>query len=176
MSSAWRHCSRCKTAIVFEATYWTCNVSTCNRKRSQLVFCGMDCWDAHLPIARHREAWAEEQQAPTQAEAGTEAATAARVEPQAERPSSPSAPVPRTGSGTGTRRRVEVPRPRGPQPPKDVLVVASKLKVYIKEASGMNTSASVMDRLSDKIRDLCDEAIKQARAAERQTVMDRDFR
>lgn len=57
----------------------------------------------------------------------------------------------------------------------DVLVVASKLKSYVREKSGMNTSASVLTALSDRIRGLCDEAIDRARSDGRKTVKDRDF-
>jgi len=57
----------------------------------------------------------------------------------------------------------------------DVLVVASKLKSYIREKSGMNTSASVLTALSDRIRELCDQAIESARKDGRKTVKDRDF-
>jgi histone H3/H4 len=58
---------------------------------------------------------------------------------------------------------------------KEVLVVASKVKTYIREKSEMNTSAGVFDILSDKIRDLCDRAIENARNDGRKTVKDRDF-
>lgn len=58
---------------------------------------------------------------------------------------------------------------------KDVLVVASKLKSYIRAQSGMNTSGSVMGALSEKIRNLCDSAIQNAKSDGRKTVMDRDF-
>jgi len=57
----------------------------------------------------------------------------------------------------------------------DILVVASKLKTYIKGKSGMNTAGNVPPRLSDIIRNLCDEAIERARADGRKTLMDRDF-
>jgi len=60
----WRRCSACKTFIEFGATYWVCNVSTCNRKRTALVFCTVTCWEVHLPEANHRESWAEERTAP----------------------------------------------------------------------------------------------------------------
>lgn len=59
---------------------------------------------------------------------------------------------------------------------REILVVASKLKNYIRERSDMNTSDAVMDALSDALRTLCDEAIERAREAGRKTVMDRDFR
>lgn len=64
---------------------------------------------------------------------------------------------------------------QGPPPPKEILVVASKLKAYIRARSEMNTSDGVMDVLSDRLRALCDEAIEMARKAGRKTVMDRDF-
>jgi hypothetical protein len=58
---------------------------------------------------------------------------------------------------------------------KDVLVVISKLKAYIRSASGMNTAGNVAPALSDIIRRLCDGAIERARSDGRKTVMDRDF-
>ncbi len=57
----------------------------------------------------------------------------------------------------------------------EVLVVASKVKSYIRARSSMNTSATVLDALSNKIRGLCDEAIERAKTDGRKTVMDRDF-
>lgn len=57
----------------------------------------------------------------------------------------------------------------------ETLVVASKLKNYIREKSGMNTSAAVIDVLSNKLRRLCDEAVERAKNDGRKTVMDRDF-
>jgi len=61
------------------------------------------------------------------------------------------------------------------QTPKEALVVASKLKSYIRTKSGMNTSSAVIDALSGKIRSLCDQAIENAKRDGRKTVMDRDF-
>jgi histone H3/H4 len=60
--------------------------------------------------------------------------------------------------------------------PLEVLVVASKLKNYVKVKYDFNTSANVMDRLSDLMRGLVDDAIENARAEGRKTLMDRDFR
>ena len=57
----------------------------------------------------------------------------------------------------------------------EVLVVASKLKNYIRASSGMNTSGNVMPALSERIRVLCDQAIENAKSDGRKTVMDRDF-
>jgi hypothetical protein len=65
--SFWKRCSTCKKEIAFVATYWVCNVSTCNRSRTALAFCSVPCWDAHVPMLRHRESWAEERHAPARA-------------------------------------------------------------------------------------------------------------
>ena len=58
---------------------------------------------------------------------------------------------------------------------KEVLVVASKVKAYIRSKSEMNTSAGVFDVLSDKIREMCDRAIENATRDGRKTVKDRDI-
>jgi len=57
----------------------------------------------------------------------------------------------------------------------EVLVVVSKLKNYIRAASGMNTSGNVGTALSSMIRKMCDKAIENARSDGRKTVMDRDI-
>jgi histone H3/H4 len=57
----------------------------------------------------------------------------------------------------------------------ETLVVATKLKGYIRAQSGMNTSSAVIQVLSDKVRMLCDQAIESAKRDGRKTVMDRDF-
>ncbi len=56
----------------------------------------------------------------------------------------------------------------------EVLVVASKIKAYIKEQGDMKTSASVLGALSDRLRTMCNEAIESARSDGRKTVLDRD--
>ena len=58
---------------------------------------------------------------------------------------------------------------------KEILVVVSKLKSYIRSVSGMNTAGGVAPALSDMIRHLCDQAIEKAKSDGRKTVMDRDF-
>ena len=58
----------------------------------------------------------------------------------------------------------------------EILVVVSKMKNYVRERSEMNTSDSVMNVLSDRLRRLCDRAIENARAEGRKTIMDRDFK
>ena len=58
--------------------------------------------------------------------------------------------------------------------PRDILIVASKLKSYVKSKHGMNT-ANVMDALSDIVRFHVDQAVEKAREEGRKTLMDRDF-
>jgi hypothetical protein len=62
-----------------------------------------------------------------------------------------------------------------PSAHKEVLIIASRLKDYIYARGEMNTSAQVMDILSDHIRIVADRAIDAARADGRKTVLDRDF-
>ncbi|HVK88237.1 MAG TPA: hypothetical protein VM513_29155, partial [Kofleriaceae bacterium] len=57
---------------------------------------------------------------------------------------------------------------------KDILIVVSKLKKYIKDRSGFNTSDAVADQLSEHVRAICDEAIRAAARDDRKTVLDRD--
>lgn len=59
--------------------------------------------------------------------------------------------------------------------PRDILVVVSKLKKYIRQRSGMSTSESVLEPLSDRLRALCNEAIRNAGKDGRRTVMGRDI-
>jgi histone H3/H4 len=56
----------------------------------------------------------------------------------------------------------------------EVLVVTSKVKAYIKKKGGLNTSASTIEALSDKVREICDNAIQNAKNDGRKTVKDRD--
>ena len=57
----------------------------------------------------------------------------------------------------------------------EVLVVASKVKNYIKTNSELSTSAEVYNVLSQNVRELCDQAIENAKNAKRKTVMAKDF-
>ena len=175
MEDSWARCSTCKGDIGFGEGYYVCSVSTCNRKDSNFRFCSVECWDAHVPTMRHREAWAEEATAPSRG--------------QWERENPPKATAPPAPRSTGTSPSAAAPRPSptGSVPPpgfpppqlqpaeREVLVVVSKLKAYVRARSGMNTSDSVLEVLSDKVRELCDDAILNASSEGRKTVMDRDF-
>jgi histone H3/H4 len=57
----------------------------------------------------------------------------------------------------------------------DVLVVTSKVKKMIKEKAGFNTSATLVEALSNKVVLMCETAIEKAKADGRKTVMDRDL-
>lgn len=158
----WKKCSTCKKPIQFNQNYYICSVSTCQGLRTGYSFCSITCFEAHLPGARHRDAGAIEKKAPSQAEAAAQA-QATEI------------------SATSPERRRIIPSQTSPSPsasqiPKDILIVASKLKDYIRARSDMNTSASVMDILSDFIRLECDKAIENARQEGRKTVLDRDFK
>ena len=173
MESFWRRCSTCKRELGFGAPYWTCSVSTCNRKGSSFVFCSLSCWNGHVPTMRHRDAWAEEQSSPTRDEWEAQRAS---VGPEPSLPAREKHVVdtPRPQSGRRTETEEETHLAPG-EIPHDVLIVASKLKKYIKARSGMSTSDGVMDVLSDRVRKLCEDAMLRAREDGRKTVMDRDF-
>jgi histone H3/H4 len=57
----------------------------------------------------------------------------------------------------------------------DSLVIASKVKSYIKDEAGLNCSSSVITKLTEVVKRECDRAINNARGDKRKTVMDRDF-
>ena len=165
MSEQFKVCSTCRKPIAFGASYYQCSVSTCQRGKTALYFCSVECWDAHLPMMRHREAWAEAVQAPTRAEWELQQAEeAARAAQSAEERIVNENQTNDTASGGGT------------DIPQDVLIVVSKLKAYIKAKSGMNTSDGIVPVLSDLVRELCDRAIESARADGRKTVLDRDVK
>jgi hypothetical protein len=165
----WRRCSSCKKEIGFTRTYWVCNVSTCNRKRTGLIFCTTSCWDVHLPLMNHREAWAEERHAPTR-----EAWLREQAEEAASARASSAAPAP-TPAHEPQRRAVPAARPPASPAAREVLIVVSKLKSYVRERSGMSTSDAVMELLSDRLRGMCNDAIRSAQRDGRRTVMERDF-
>jgi hypothetical protein len=164
-SDYFKHCSTCKAPIEFGSDYFLCSVSTCNRPKIGMFFCSLPCWEAHVPEARHRDAWAEPAKAPTRAEhiASMNATTTTTTSTGTVRPRIVQ---------TETLRVAAAPRAEQED---NVLVVVSKLKRYIRERSEMNTSDTVVGPLSDHLRALCNEAIRNAARDGRKTVMDRDF-
>jgi len=190
------HCSACRKDIPFQSVYWVCSVSTCNRERTRLVFCSVACWDAHLSTVRHRESWAVEERAPTRAawlaqrgEGGgspvhrSEAPTAPlRPATFAPPPRAPAVMSVSSSSSPAAPARVVVTSGAPAHPAatlssafeRDMLIVVSKLKKYIKDRSGMNTSDAVAEALGDHVRAVCDQAIQAAAADGRKTVLERD--
>jgi hypothetical protein len=49
-------CSTCKAALDPGRAYYRCTVSSCNSGRMKLRFCSVECWENHIPTARHRKA------------------------------------------------------------------------------------------------------------------------
>lgn len=200
MAETWLKCSACRSDIAFGSKYFQCSVSTCNRARTRLVFCSVPCWDSHVATLRHRDAWAEDKIAPSKAaweremaEQPAEPRPAAAPRPAGPpapappaRPAAPTAPAASTAPAATAPAAVPARRIVGEPPPapagvelhdvadRDILIVVSKLKKYIKDRSGMNCSDAVAEALSDHVRALCDEAIRAAGRDERKTVLDRD--
>jgi len=164
MTQVWRKCSSCKADIAVKSPYYVCSVSTCRQKKTNYVFCSVECWDRHIPVERHRSA---------------DIGAIEKIAPDS--PYDEGASTSEQGAEAPKRRRVIATT--AAQPPKrtktsvdqEVLVVASKVKKYISERSRMNTSAGTMDALSDRVRAICEVAIQNAREDGRKTVMDRDI-
>jgi hypothetical protein len=123
-----------------------------------MVFCTVSCWEVHLPVANHRESWAVEKKAPLVLESETPAVGTSSEKRE------PRRIVARAASASTEAR-----------PPPEVLVVASRLKEYVRSRSGFNTSDRVLEPLSEIIREVCDRAIQSAERDGRRTVLDRDI-
>src|SRR5262249_59539125 len=108
MAETWLKCSACRSDIAFGSKYFQCSVSTCNRARTRLVFCSVSCWDSHVATLRHRDAWAEDKIAPTQA---------AWERELADQPSDQTRPLP------------AAPRPASTRPGRPDTLVATPLPV-----------------------------------------------
>jgi hypothetical protein len=179
-SDVWLLCSACRKGISFGAVHWVCSVSTCNRSRTRLVFCSVACWDSHLSTVRHRESWAVEERAP-----GREEHAARQVDEvgEAGAPAPPPAlaaavrphpPLPERPSATSVTAHAGGPALSSSYDHDDILIVISKVKKYIRERSGMNTSDGIVVARGDHVRTICDEAIRAAARDGRKTVLDRD--
>lgn len=181
-----RLCSSCKRALPFGERYYTCSVSTCNRAKMTLTFCSVSCFQAHVPVVRHREAWAEEKRAPTRdaflTARAAAAAEATRKEEQ-ERPAAarkddgarPLAPPERRMSVGGSATNQPTTEQAMSEAQNEVLIVVSKVKSYIRARAGMNTADAASEALSNFVRAACDKAIENAKKDGRKTVMARDF-
>ena len=177
MAETWLKCSACKNPIPYNTTHWVCSVSTCNRSRTRLVFCTVSCWDSHVAMLRHRDSWAVEARAPTKEAWEKELAEHPPEPTPAPAPSAPAAPAVRRVVGDASHATAAAIEGVQLQPAeREILIVVSKLKKYIKERSGMNCSDAVAEQLSEHVRALCDEAIRAAARDGRKTVLDRDVR
>ncbi|HEY3807978.1 MAG TPA: hypothetical protein VGL61_35580 [Kofleriaceae bacterium] len=176
MAETWRICTACKNPISYGATHWVCSVSTCNRPRMGMVFCTVSCWDSHVADARHRDAWAVEARAPTK-DAWQRELAANPPEPAPQKPAQPAQPAVRRVVGDSPSAPVTAPSSvvaMHEVVDRDLLVVVSKMKKYIKDRSGMNCGDAVADVLSEHVRAICDESIRAAGRDDRKTVLERD--
>jgi histone H3/H4 len=57
----------------------------------------------------------------------------------------------------------------------EILVVASKIKKFVKDNGGYSTSSQCMEQLTVRVENICKKAIENAQKDKRKTVMDRDF-
>lgn len=151
----WKKCSSCKKSIPLNTKYYVCSVSSCNSKRTGYIFCSVSCFDQHIPMARHKSAGAVEETSPKTAE-----------------PEKISKPTRRIIKGN----KLTPPSNKQISKGGDVLVIASRFKEFIKEQSEFNTSASVMNSISDHLRHIAMQAIDNARAEGRRTVMEQDLK
>jgi len=171
----WKNCSSCKKEIKFKEVYFECNVTTCQGKRTGLVFCTVFCWERHLPGAKHRDAYAIEKLSPSLEIYKNELILEAKI-------NNPSSSLSTVSSSFAPSTSTTVSRPNPPSVVNnialetEVLVVVSKMKNYIQAKADMNTSGDVSEILSHMIRRACDEAILNAKQAGRKTVMARDFK
>ena len=150
----WRKCSTCKSPIPLGGKHYVCSVSTCNSKRTGYKFCSVSCFDQHIPGARHKSAGAVEETAPMKKEA-QETPKGRRI-------------IPKQKLSTPSNKQVS----KGG----DVLVIASRFKEFINSQSEFNTSASVMNVISDHLRHIAMQAIDNAREDGRKTVMEQDLK
>jgi hypothetical protein len=177
-------CNRARMRLVFcSVVCWDSHVATLRHR---------DAW-AEDKIAPTRAAWEREQATEPAEPRPTPAAP--RPVPLAPRPPAPAAPIARpasTGAPAPAATATPARRVVGEAPPspsvtptaggvhlndivdRDMMIVVSKLKKYIKDRSGMNCSDAVAEVLSDHVRVLCDDSIRAAGRDERKTVLDRD--
>ena len=175
MAETWLKCTACKNPIPYGATHWVCSVSTCNRSNRRYVFCTVSCWDSHVASERHRDAWAVEARAPSKEAWEKELADNPPEPAPPPRPAAPPAVRRVVGDASpATAAAVEGNVKLADVVDKDVLIVVSKMKKYIKDRSGMNCSDAVAELLSEHVRAVCDDAIRAAARDERKTVLDRD--
>lgn len=161
MSLHWKLCNACKNPLSYGGIYYVCSISTCRGHATNYTFCSVPCWDGHLVVERHRpNAYAIEKRAPKNE---SEAKAMESKKSTSPKPVEDKRRVVVTGGGGKTSVDGEV------------LVVASKVKKYVSEKYGLNTSASVMEVLTKEVKKICDRGAEGAKRAGRKTLLDRDF-
>jgi histone H3/H4 len=158
----WKKCSTCKKPISFSSKFFLCSVSTCKHPRKGFVFCSVECWDAHLGFANHRESWAEEAVAPKHNEVDNLQEDRAPVRKIVD-PKNTNL----IESAIASNSSMDIKT--------DTLVVVSKVKQLIQSQSSFNTSQCCIDALTKKVVKECLKGIEKAKIAGRKTVMGRDI-
>jgi len=148
MDSLWRNCGVCKNQIKHGSIIQKCSISSCRKH----VFCSVDCWSVHDSVMGHKNAFAEEDRAPSE---------------------SNNIPQKRKKILISSKKSSDS---KESDLPLDILIVISKLKSYVKAKSGMNTSGDVGEELSKFVRVIVNEGINTARSEGRKTLMARDFK
>lgn len=162
----WRKCITCKKEINFSNKYYKCSVSSCDKKRSPAQFCSVDCWDVHRSIMSHKSAGADEYQSPSRQ---------TWLESQ-NHDTSEQIKVRMVSVNTKSSQNNLLVQKGECIDADEILVVVSKLKSFVKDSCGLNTSADVMPVLSDIIRKACLNAAKNSNVDGRKTLMARDFK
>jgi hypothetical protein len=184
-------CNRARMRLVFcSIACWDSHVATLRHR---------DAW-AEDKIAPTKTAW-EREQASEPAEQVRPTPAPPQPAPAATRPGRPDTligtPPPTSAATPQARPAAPIATPAASAAParrlvgesapaaapdvhlndivdRDMLIVVSKLKKYIKDRSGMNCSDAVAEVLSDHVRVLCDDSIRAAGRDERKTVLERD--
>jgi histone H3/H4 len=120
-----------------------------------LAFCDLRCFDAHVPVLNHRDAGAFEKTAPLEGSSEDSSRKLAKDQK-----------LPTTMAPLSFRKETME---------QEILVVASKVKAFIRSRSHMNTSDAVMEILSQWVRDIADRAIERAKKENRKTILERDI-
>ena len=174
MAETWLKCSACKNPIPFNATHWVCSVSTCNRARTRLVFCTVvvlgqprrrraaprcvgrrDARADDGGVGRASSPRARRARAPPRGPPPPQRATRGRPPSSsgdASQPTAVAGAIAASSSSPTVGRRVHL---QLADVERDMLIVVSKMKKYIKDRSGMNCSDAVADVLArSRARDL----------------------
>ncbi len=152
--SFWRRCGSCKKEIPYNSEYQACGVSGCQK----FAYCSIDCWSLHNSIMNHKSGWCED-----------------RVSPKSDANDIQSTPVKRIIVSNAKPQESSLGQMKSSENDSEILIVASKLKQYIKDKHDLNTSADVMEALSSIVRRLTDQAVIKAKSDNRKTLMKRDF-